>query len=213
MVTTFLAMSIFTMSAFSPNADSASQTHVLAKHAFSLADRYSNASVNEVFKDNIWLTLQYLQGSVPGKNISWNTITKPFIYSFTLEPQQTFAFHPDILPQYKQTLAQTTHADFSEVQGFKSDGYLYGDGVCHLASLINWTAKDAGLTVYAPTKHNFAMIPDIPKKYGVAIYDAPNQLSASEQQNLYITNNQAEPVNFTFDYQNNTLSVTASENF
>jgi hypothetical protein len=152
-----------------------------------------------------------MDGTVTNNNVAWNNVTKPFSYTFSLNPKQTFAFHDDVLPQYKETLVKTTTADFSSDQGFKSDGYLVGDGVCHLASLINWTAKDAGLSVYAPTNHNFAVIPDVPKEYGVAIYDQHNQPSASAEQNLYITNNQDKPVRFTFVYDGKKVNVQISE--
>lgn len=188
------------------------KTQILAKHTFSLADRYGVPSVNEVFKDNILLTLQYMAGNVDTKHISWTDVKKPFTYTFTLKPKQTFAFHNEILPQYQASVVKTTNADFSSDQGFVSDGYLVGDGVCHLASFINWTARDAKLDVYAPTRHDFAVIPDVAKEYGVAIYDTPDNQSTSANQNLYITNNQDKPITFTFMYKNNNLQVVVSEN-
>lgn len=217
MVKQLLAMSLFSVSAFNPFAapqaqpQNKAETHVLAKHEFSLEDRYAVPSVNDVFKDNILLTLHYMNDTIDSKKVSWNTVEKPFSYTFKLAPKQTFAFHDDVLPQYKETLVKTTKADFSSDQGFKSDGYLVGDGVCHLASLIDWTAKDAGLTVYAPTNHNFAVIPDVPREYGVAIYDQHNQPGASAEQNLYITNNQDKPINFTFAYDGKKVNVQISE--
>jgi vancomycin resistance protein YoaR len=91
-------------------------------------------------------------------------------------------------------------------EGFKYDGDVTGDGVCHFASLIYWTAKDAGLTAYAPSNHNFAKINDVPREYGVAIM-APSPLG-----NLYIIDNQDKPVTFVFDYDGTNLSVSATEN-
>ena len=202
-----LAMAMLSTAALSATPAPVAQKQVLAEHRFSLDDRYANTFVNEVFKDNILLTLGYMKGIVKKTPVTWGKIEKPFSYSFTLKPKQTFAFHDNVLPGYKETLTRTTHADFSSDQGFKSDGYLTGDGVCHLASLMNWVARDAGLQVEAPTNHNFARIPDVPREYGVAIYDQPDQPLTSARQNLYITNNQKQPIRFTFTYKDTMLAI------
>jgi hypothetical protein len=184
---------------------------VLAVHEMSLENRYPVASVSQVFKDNILLNMAYLDGTVTdAKNIDWTKVEQSFTSKFTLQPNQTFAFHDAVLPQYTGKVAFTTDAHFNSQDGFKSDGYLYGDGVCHLASLINWAAKDAGLDVVAPTNHNFANIPEIPKEYGVAIYYDPNNNSAGARENLYITNNKNKPVNFEFTYKDGVLSVSVT---
>ena len=94
----------------------------------------------------------------------------------------------------------TTNAHFNYQDGFKSDGYLTGDGVCHLASLMYWAAKDAGLTAYAPTSHDFAIINGVPREYGVSIYSVPDDFDTSARQNLYIQNNLNFPVAFIFNY-------------
>jgi len=182
---------------------------VLASHKISLSDRSSNASVNTVFKENILLTISYLfKEQKEGKTVNWEAVNKPFHYDLVLQPHQMFAFHDDVLPQYKNENVITTNADFSSDQGYLSDGYLVGDGVCHLASLMNWVAEDAQEQVYAPTSHEFAVIPDISKKYGTAIYYAPRESSNSAKQNLYITNVHDYPVRFSFDYMNNTLTLS-----
>ncbi|HSX40786.1 MAG TPA: VanW family protein [Candidatus Saccharimonadales bacterium] len=188
-------------------------TNVLATHQMSLDDRYSNTMVNDVFKDNILLTMAYMRGIVKNPQApDWNDVQKPFHYEMVLQPNQTFAFHDSVLPAYEGKVARTTAAHFDGAQGFKSDGYLMGDGVCHLASLINWAAKDAKLEVYAPTNHDFAVIPEVPKEFGVAIYDSPNESgSVNGMENLYVTNNKSKPVTFVFDYRNDVLSVTVSE--
>ena len=176
----------------------------LATHGFSLENRYDNVFVNGVFKDNILLTLHYLDGRVKAKkDINWETVQQPFHTEFTLEPEQKFAFHEKTLADYSKNVVKTTNAHFNGNEGFKSDGDLIGDGVCHLASLIYWVAKDAGLTVYSPSNHNFAKINDVPKEYGVAIM-SPNPLG-----NLYIVNSLSEPVTFSFDYDGQNLSITA----
>lgn len=188
--------------------------HELARHSFSMENRYAVPSVNTVFKDNILLTIDYMSGKVTNtKDISWPEVEKPFHYAFTLNPNQTFSFHDAVLPQYQGAITKTTNSHFSGSEGFENDGYLYGDGVCHLASLMNWIARDGGLDVVSPTAHDFAQIPEVPKAYGVAIYDDPGSIEASEQQNLYITNNQNHPVTFYFDYENNKLDIQLTESY
>lgn len=184
---------------------------VVAQKEMPLDNRYNNQFVNDVFKNNILLNLAYLSGRVTSPKINWEEVTKPFQYQFTLEPNKTFAYHEAVKDQYKNSLVKTTNAHFNGLEGFKTDGYLFGDGVCHLASLINWVAKDAGLSVEAPTNHNFANIPDVPKEYGVSIYSNPYSYGSSALQNLYITNNKAKPVAFKFEYKNNKVKVSIVE--
>jgi hypothetical protein len=177
----------------------------LAAHEFSLENRWDNSEfVNDVFKDNILLALHYLDGRVDEKgDINWDEINQPFHTDFTLEPGQVFAFHEDTVKEYSDQVVKTTNAHFIGSEGFKSDGYLIGDGVCHLASLINWVAQDAGLEVFNPSDHNFAKINDVPKEYGSGIL-SPNPLG-----NLYVVNSLDEPVTFVFDFDGEKLSVGA----
>ena len=180
---------------------------VLAEHSFSLENRYDNEFVSGEFKDNILLTLRYLDNPALTKaEINWEEVGKPFHTEFTLEPGQEFAFHDKTLPDYSQNVVKTANAHFNGQEGFKSDGYLIGDGVCHLASLMYWVALDAGLTAYSPSNHNFAKINDVPKEYGVAIL-SPNPLG-----NLYIINSLDQPVTFNFDFDGENLSVSALTN-
>lgn len=188
------------------------EKRVLAKREISLAKRYGNAFVNDVFKDNILLTMAYLRNKDLSKEaIDWNEVRKPFHYELTLQPGEAFAFHSDALKEYKDAVIQTTNANFNAQDGFKSDGYLFGDGVCHLASLINWVGQDAGLDVTSPTNHNFAAIPEIPKQYGTAIYFNPGSSGANALQNLYVRNNLSNPIVLVFDYDNNILKLTILE--
>ncbi|HUD45123.1 MAG TPA: VanW family protein [Patescibacteria group bacterium] len=186
---------------------------VLAVHEFSLEDRYPVASVNDVFKDNILLAIDYTEGlKINPNSVDWKNVEKPFEYKLALKPGETFAFHDDVLPQYTGKVTKTTNADFSIAEGFKSDGYLAGDGVCHLASLLYWVAKDAGLDTYAPTRHDFANIPEVPEQFGVSIYDDNTDKSqTNEMQNLYITNNKDQTVTFVFNYNGKNLSIKAEE--
>lgn len=186
---------------------------VVAKKELPLDDRYSNKFVNDVFKDNILLNLAYLRGQVTSKkDLNWEEVSKPFLYEFRLDPQKTFAFHEDVDSKYKDSLVKTTNAHFNSQEGFKTDGYLFGDGVCHLASVINWAAQEAGLKVEAPTNHNFANIPDVPKQFGVSIYSSPFSKGSNSLQNLYITNNKNQPITFRFEYQDNKVKVSVIEN-
>jgi hypothetical protein len=178
-------------------------THVLASHEMSLDNRYSVKSVSDVFEDNILLNLAYMRGLIQSNNkVTWEEVKKPFHYEFKLEPNKTFAYHEDVLSEYKDSLVKTTQAHFNAQEGFKTDGYLFGDGVCHLASLIYWVSKDANLDAKAPTNHDFMAIPEIDKQFGVSIY------SNNKQQNLYVTNNTDKNITFYFDFADDKLRVS-----
>lgn len=182
---------------------------VLAFHEISLENRYNNAFVNDVFKDNILLNIAYMKGGIDkSSEVNWSELAKPFRHQFELKPNETFAFHEDVLSEYYGKVTKTTNAHFNSAEKFKSDGYLVGDGVCHLASLIYWTAKDANLDAKAPTNHDFMVIPQIPKEFGVSIYSYPGRSSANATQNLYVTNNTKNPVTFKFEYDGISLKVS-----
>jgi hypothetical protein len=165
---------------------------VRSERSFSLTDRYPDKEVNDVFRFNILHTLDLMNSKT---------------YSFTLNPGEVFAFHEDVLPQFQGRIVQTMRAHFNYADGFKSDGYLSGDGVCHLASLMYWAAKDAGLAALAPTNHDFATIPEVPKEYGVSIFYNPATHEANEKQNLYITNTFDTTVRFAFVVDATNLTV------
>lgn len=188
------------------------QVQVLGHEQMSLTDRYPVDSVNTVFKDNILLSMAYLRGSqkhaVP---VDWLAVEKPFSYSFVLQPGEVFAFHKDVLPQFAGKVVKTMDSSFGPTDGYQSDGYLFGDGVCHMASILNWAASDAGLLVVAPTPHDFAVIPDIPRKYGTAIYFDPNTPGSNASQNLYIQNTKDKQVTFTLSYEKNVLNVDITQ--
>ena len=188
------------------------QAEVLSTSQISMEYRYPVPSVSKIFKENILLNLAYLDGRVTkASGINWDEVNKPFHSEFTLKPNETFAFHDAILPEYKDKVVITTKARFNQQDGFKTDGYLYGDGVCQLASFINMAARSAKLDVVQYTNHDFAAIPEVPKAYGVAIYLDPNDLASSARKNLYITNNQDKPVTFTFDYVDGELKISISK--
>lgn len=169
---------------------------VRAERSYSLTDRYPDRGVNDVFRYNILHTL---------------SLMNPKSYSFTLQPGEVFAFHEDVLPQFEGKVTATTNAHFNFADGFKSDGYLTGDGVCHLASFMYVVAKEAGLSALAPTRHDFANIPDVPKEDGVSIYFNPGARQANAQQNLYITNTLNKPVEFAFAFDSTNLTIKVTD--
>jgi hypothetical protein len=206
LLASFLVFPYFSSFDITPTSTKA----LLATEQISLENRQPDSFVNSVFKDNILLNLAYLDGRVIEKeDIDWDKIREPIISKITLDPEKTFAFHEDVSSEYEDSLAVTTNANFNYQDGFKSDGYLMGNGVCHLASLIYWVAKEAGLDAYAPTNHDFAVIPGISREYGVAIYYMPGLVNANARQNLYVTNNKENPVifEFVFDGENLRLSI------
>jgi len=184
----------------------------LASRSYSMENRYDVPSVNQVFKDNILLTLKYMDGSVKSKaDISWADIEKPFHSEFTLNPGEGFAFHDQVLPEYKGSVVKTTNAHFNSDDGFVSDGWLVGDGVCHLASFIHWVALDAGLTSISLARHDFAKINEVPREFGVSIKYMPGEFANSSRQNLYIVNTKEKPVTFVFNYDGENLAVSITE--
>jgi hypothetical protein len=193
-VNTLLALAIYAITATKAVAgDYLLGTESLrAERTFSLANRYPDPWVNNIFRYNILRTL---------------SLMNPQSYSFTLNPGEVFAFHEDVLTQFEGKVAQTMHAHFNYADGFKSDGWLMGDGVCHLASLIFWAAKDAGLDALAPTNHDFATIAEVPKEYGVSIFYSPGAHDSNARQNLYITNTWNKPANFVFAFDGTSLTV------
>lgn len=205
----FFLFSQFTISAMD---DISMGQKLLASEKISLEKRYEDQFVNDVFKDNILLNMAYLRGTITKKeDINWKDIDSPFSYKFVLHSGQSFAFHKDVFPKYKESLVKTTNANFNFDDGFKFSGYLVGDGVCHLASLMYLVAKNAGLDAFAPTNHNFAQIPEISSEYGVSIYKMPGSTSANSLQNLYITNSKENSVIFEFEYSNKELKLSIFE--
>lgn len=185
---------------------------VLAERQFSLENRYPVKNVNEVMKKNILLNLAYLNRTVSQKGeIDWEQIEKPFHFEFILEPEKTFAYHEKVLPEFTGKVALTTNARFNAADGFLSDGYLFGDGVCHIASLINWAALDAGLKTIVPKDHRgVGPIPNVPDQYGVSIY-LNTVTGAGANNNLYITNTRDHQVKFHFDYNGADIKVYVTE--
>lgn len=186
--------------------------HTLGSREFSLEKRYEDKWVSDVFKDNILLNIAYMRGIVKSSNIDWDEVRKPFRYEFKLNKDEVFAFHEDVLPQYQGKVVKTTGAHFNSFEGFKYDGWLVGDGVCHLASIINWAAREAGLDVKSLTNHDFAAINQVPREFGVSIFYMPGQSYSNQLQNLYIRNNKDKAISLVFDYGGDNLKVSVEEN-
>lgn len=181
----------------------------VAEKSLDLTTRYPDPWVNGVFRDNILLTLHFLAGDVKEKP-DWEKIRQPFEVSFTLAPGEIFAFHENVLPEFEDRVVKTTGAHFNWQDGFKSDGWLTGDGVCHLASLMNWVASEAGLRVVAHVNHDFLPVPGVPREYGTSIFWLPSGGWRSQNQNLYIENTFDYPIKFTFEITPDKVVLTLS---
>ena len=185
---------------------------VLSELNYSLKNRHDDAFVNEVFVDNILLTLNYLSGEIKvGEKFSWQEVKKYDSSQLILKPGETFAFHDTVDEKYKDKVKITTKAHFNSREGFKSDGYLVGDGVCHLASFLEVAAQKAGLMVEAPTNHNFAKINDVAWEDGVSIFYSPGNALSSAQQNLYVTNTKGKTIAFVFTHKDQGLNIKVKE--
>lgn len=183
------------------------QEKVLAQREMDLTKRLPNSFGSQVFADNILLSLHYLKGDVEKLRVSenkviygpddidWNKVRDSFEVNFTLKPGEIYAFHNVLLPEFKEA-KYTMNSKFYTQEGYKSLAGLGGNGVCHIASLINWVAKDAGLETVAHVNHDFYPVPGVPREYGVSIF------STSADQNLYIRNNFEEPIEFRFKADN-----------
>lgn len=185
----------------------------IASHSINLAERTpGGGQMSDVMADNILLNLAYLNDEVnDAKNINWDEIRKSRTLEFRLKPGEAFAYHEDFLPDYEGKIVLTTKSKFNSEQGFKHDGYLMGDGVCHLASFMNWVAKDSGLKTEVPTNHDFMPIPGVAREQGVAIYFMPGSKEANARQNLYITNTKDKDVIFRFIIDNKNLELKVLE--
>lgn len=191
----------------------------LAVKSMDLTNRYPDKWVNDVFSDNILLTLHYLKDPAFAKASAfvetsadksageWNKVRQPFEIEFILMPGEVFAFQDNLLPEFENKVVKTTNAHFNFDDGFKSDGYLIGDGVCHLASLINWVASEAGLKVVAKVNHDFRSVPGIPGEFGTSIMWTPDNSRGSSSQNLYLENTFDYPVKFVFKADAQTVSL------
>lgn len=165
------------------------QSKVLVEHKIDLSKRNEDQKVNEVFAYNVLLTVEYFKNG------------------FELEPGETFAFHETILPEFEDKTLKTGWTKYTKQEGYKTTLGLVGNGACHLASLINWTASKADLKVVSKVNHNFAEIPGVPKEHGTSIRYTPDGSLNSRSQNLYVTNNKNHPVRFEFETEGQFLTL------
>lgn len=180
------------------------QLVILAEHELDLTSREPGAYANEVFTDNILLALHYLKGDVEKGSFDWEEIRQPFEVAFVLQPGETFAFHGNVLTEFDSPAGGPTvtmNSRFFIEEGYKSVGGLGGNGVCHLASLINWVASEADLEVTAKVSHDFYPVPGVSRQYGTSIR------SQSKTQNLYVQNNFEVPVIFAFSVESEQLRL------
>lgn len=168
---------------------------ILASESLDLANRYPVASVSEGFRENILVNLKYLE-DING--------AEPIV----LNPGEVFAFHKNILPKFREDKIITQTSEYRPRDGYKLVSGLYGNGVCHLASLMNWVATEAGLEVTALASHDFAAIPGVERKYGTSIKFYPNVGGTSERQNLYIRNNKDYPIELVFSLEGENLNFS-----
>lgn len=188
------------------------EQRLLSKQALSLKNRHSNKQINEIFSKNILLNLAYLSGEVSNKNnLNWQNVLRSQEFSIALQPNQVFAYHDHVLPEYGQNLIKTPKTYFHAKDGYLSSGYLFGDGVCHLASLLNWAALSAGIETYVPKSHSIAKIPDIDEEYGVSIYVVETEKESGTKNNLYITNTKSTPIEFKFIYNHEQVIIEVYE--
>jgi len=154
---------------------------ILAEHTLNLEERLPDSEFgNEVFKYNILLALKYIEGDPD--------LGEPFIAEVELQPGEIFAFQENLLPEFENKTVKTGWTKYIAQEGYKPLSGLYGNGVCHLASLINWTASDAGLKVTALANHNFWPVPGVPKEYGTSIRYLADGGWKTKNQNLYLEN-------------------------
>lgn len=175
-----------------------------------------DADVGPVLRDNIILQLHYIKGDVleftksgvvtSPNDLDWEALRKPFSGYFILNEVETYAFHKDLLPEFNNEKTIATSANFGWIDGFKSYGGLSGNGVCYLASFMNWVSADANLSVTAKVNHDFYPVPGVPRAYGTAIYVFPGS-SIGQDQNLYITNNLGRPVAFFYAFDGEQIEM------
>ena len=80
---------------------------ILSKREISLNNRQSDRFINNIFKDNILLTLSYMDGKIsPEKQIDWEKVRKEESFEIRLDSNETFAFHEDVLPEHKNKISK-----------------------------------------------------------------------------------------------------------
>jgi hypothetical protein len=182
------------------------QKVLLASESLDLSYRYPVESVSKGFKENILVNLYHF--SQIGSDTPYEGIGSleaqeklPDTFSITLKPNEVFAFHDKILAQYKEDKVLAPKSKYGSRDGYLLISGLYGNGVCHLATLMNWVASETDLEVTALTRHDFAKIPGTDPKLGTSI----SYGNSPERQNLYIKNNKPSSVVLEFKIEGDNL--------
>ncbi|MBL7150763.1 VanW family protein [Candidatus Microgenomates bacterium] len=168
---------------------SETQEEILAEHDLNLETRAKGPYVNEVFKFNILHAIDLYNNG------------------FVLQPNEVFAFHENIRLEFNDLPVKTGWTKYTAKEGYKTVLGLPGNGVCHLASLMNWVSSEAGLEVIARVNHNFAPVPEVPKEYGTSIRYMRDGSRNTKNQNLYIKNIFDFPVEFVFETDNRGVNL------
>jgi hypothetical protein len=88
---------------------SAEQNTVLATRSLSLENRHAVPYVNEVFADNILLTLSYMSGRISHPDqINWDIVRQPQEHEIVLKSGEVFAYHDGVMSQYSQDVVDHT---------------------------------------------------------------------------------------------------------
>ncbi len=181
---------------------------VLGEQVLSLKTRYPDNSVNKVFAKNIinyLLTLSLLDPE------GLKSDEDGYSFSIKLNPGDILAFHKEILKEFTNRNVISSPTELSPQEGYETLNGLSANGVCHIASFINQVASEANLVVTAKVNHDFAPVPDVPKKYGTSIYYMKGGGNNSKNQNLYIENNYSAPVYLHFTISPETVKLTITQ--
>jgi len=97
------------------------------------------------FKDNILLAVNYATNSkINPTNIDWEKIDSQYKGTLTLNRVKHLLSMTMSCRNSPEKWLSLLMLILIRRKDLKSDGYLVGDGVCHLASILYWVAKDAG---------------------------------------------------------------------
>lgn len=184
---------------------------ILASETMDLSYRYPVESVSKGFKENILVNLYHfskINSGVDERGTETNNsqVDVPSNFAITLNPGEVFAFHDKISSEFSKDKVITPNSGYGANDGYILISGLYGNGVCHLATLMNYVAQKAGVEVVALTRHDFAAIPGFDREYGTSI----SYGNCPERQNLYIKNNKEYPLDLGFTLAGDNLIFTIS---
>lgn len=161
-------------------AQSLPERQLLTTRMMSLGNRHLSSEINAIWAKNILLAVSRISPLDAGR----------------LKEDPTFLGSIQMVPDAEFSFVKEAGPTLTEKDGFLSDGILPGNGVCHLASLINWALEDAsisGIEINNVVPHS-APIPGIPNNRAVSI------LSADPKQDLVIKNKGKVTLELVFRY-------------